>query len=425
MIGDSLSHGKRPRLWVVSELYYPEVTSTGYYLTQIGEGLAGDFDVKVLCGQPNYFARGQTAPKHETHKGVEIFRVAGTRLDKNVILFRLVNMLTLGISVFFNALSKFKRGDRILVVTNPPSMPFIVAFASLFKGASYTLLIHDNYPEILVAAGKTGQNSLLRRSLDFANRWLYKYTSKIIVVGRDMKELVSRKTDGLDVPVVAISNWAELESIEPAERRANTLLKKLGLAEKFVFLYAGNMGHPNDVESIVSAAEMLSRDTKIHFVFLGTGVKRKWIEKEVKERALSNVMILNPRPRSEQQEFLNACDIALVSLVGKMWGVSVPSRTYNFLAAGKPILAIAEERSELARVIEEDQVGWVVAPSDPNALSGAVRTIYSNRGRLAEMSERARNSAVTKYNVGTALLHYRSELQAMSNDLPAHELNAV
>ena len=63
---------KKQRLWVISEPYYPEETSTGYYLTRIAEGLAGDFDVKVLCGQPNYSARGTVAPKREVHKGVEM-----------------------------------------------------------------------------------------------------------------------------------------------------------------------------------------------------------------------------------------------------------------------------------------------------------------------------------------------------------------
>src|SRR5690242_6618487 len=101
---ESESQTTKRRLWVVTELYYPEETSTGYYLTRIAEGLADDFDVKVLCGQPTYSARGTIAPKHEIHKGVEILRAAGTTLDKNVIPFRLLNMLTLGISVLLKAL---------------------------------------------------------------------------------------------------------------------------------------------------------------------------------------------------------------------------------------------------------------------------------------------------------------------------------
>ncbi|MET0753940.1 MAG: glycosyltransferase family 4 protein, partial [Pyrinomonadaceae bacterium] len=358
----------KKNLWIVTELYYPEETSTGYYLTRIGEGLAGDFNVKVLCGQPNYSGRGVRAPKKEVHNNVEIFRAFGTTLDKNVILFRLINMLTLSFSVFWKALFNFQKGDKILVVTTPPSLPFITAFASLIRGGSYVLLIHDNYPEILIAVGKTKESSLLVRILDFFNRWLYKYASKIIVVGRDMRLLVEKKTEGLDIPIDYIPNWAELEQVNPQPRAENRLLKELNLQEKFVFLYAGNMGHPNDLESIIECAGKLKHDEKFHFVFLGAGVKRKWLEKEVVENDLTNVTLLSPRPRSEQNDFLNACDVAIVSLVKKMRGVSMPSRTYNILAVGKPILALAEEDSEVAEVVREDNVGWIVSPNEPEKL---------------------------------------------------------
>ena len=401
---------KKKRLWIVTELYYPEETSTGYYLTRLAERLAGDFDVKVICGQPNYSARGAVAPKREVHMGVEIFRTFGTTLDKNVILFRLINMLTLGVSTFFKALSNFQKGDRVLVVTTPPSTPFITAVASLFRGASHILLIHDNYPEILVAAEKTKENSVFVKVLSYFNRWLYKYASKIIVVGRDMKELVEKKTAGLDIPIATIPNWAELETVSPAPREDNALLKELGLEDKFVFLYAGNMGHPNDLESIVWSAEQLRDDPKLHFIFLGAGVKKGWLQKEIAARKLTNITVLDPRPRAEQTNFLNACDVALVSLVRKMWGVSMPSRTYNILAAGKPMLALTEEHSELALVISDDDVGWAVPPGQPEALCRRIEEIYKNRSELKAMGDRARNAALKKYSLDAAVASYKEAL---------------
>jgi len=404
------THSEKTRLWVISELYYPEETSTGYYLTRIAEGLADDFDVKVLCGQPNYSVRGTTASKREKHNGVEIFRAAGTTLDKNVIIFRIINMLSLSTTIFFKAAFYFRRGDRVLVVTTPPLMPLIAAFASLLRGAGYTLLIHDNYPEILVAVNKIKKNSYFANAVDFCNRWLYKYAAKIIVVGRDMKELVERKSAGLDVPIVTIPNWAELESVAPMQKKDNLLLIQLGLNEKFVFLYAGNMGHPNDLESIVECAQKLLGESGIHFLFLGAGVKRPWLEKQVKDRLLTNITVLEPRPRSEQTDFLNACDTAFVSLVGKMYGVSMPSRTYNILAAGKPIIALAERESELARVIEEEMVGWVVPPGDPDALLSVIKIAVNSRHDLCQMGERARKSAEIKYSLEKALERYRIEI---------------
>ncbi len=401
----------RETLWVVSELYYPEETSTGYYLTRIAEGLTDTFEIKVLCGQPNYSGRGTQSPKKENHRGVEIHRAWGTRLDKNVIPFRLLNMLTLGGAILVKAFLNFKKNEKVLVVTTPPVLPFIVALASIVRRAEYTLLIHDNYPEILIAVGKTTENSILVRVMDFFNRWLYRRAAKIIVVGRDMQELLEEKTAGISVPIEYIPNWAELEQLAPAERQTNPLLKELGLAEKFVFLYAGNMGHPNDLESIVECADRIRDESDVHFIFLGTGVKRKWLENEVKSRNLSNVTLLDPRPRGEQNIFLNACDVAIVSLIGKMKGVSMPSRTYNILAVGKPILALSEDGSEVAQVVEENQIGWITSPGAPAALHRLLRQIIREKEKIPLMEQRSRRAALEKYSLVTAVDKYREAMK--------------
>jgi len=72
----------KSRLWIITELYYPELTSTGYYMTEIAEGLAGERPINVICGQPNYSARGITAPRYEERNGVRIFRLPFARLNK-------------------------------------------------------------------------------------------------------------------------------------------------------------------------------------------------------------------------------------------------------------------------------------------------------------------------------------------------------
>lgn len=109
--------------------------------------------------------------------------------------------------------------------------------------------------------------------------------------------------------------------------------------------------------------------------------------------------------------FLNACDVGIVSLIGAMKGVSMPSRTYNILAAGKPILALAEPGSEIALVTEEDAVGLVVPPNDAAALESAIRGFAGmDSDTLLAMGDRSRESAITKYSVEAALGAYRAAL---------------
>jgi glycosyltransferase involved in cell wall biosynthesis len=225
-----------------------------------------------------------------------------------------------------------------------------------------------------------------------------------------MLELTEQKTAGLDIPIINIPNWAELESVSPSPRNENELLRELGLLDKVVFLYGGNMGHPNDIESIVECAAKLRPDENAHFIFLGSGAKRRWLESEISRLKLRNVTLLDPRPRAEQQIFLNACDIAIVSLVSGMKGVSMPSRTYNAMAAGKPLLGIVEKGSETDRVIKEEGIGWSVVPQKPDYLLVTFREILQSTGKLTKMGANSRIAAVRDYSLDKALKSYRKAL---------------
>ena len=400
----------KQRLWIVSELYYPEDNTTGFYMTRLAEGLTSDFELHALCGQPNYHRRGQRAPGREHRNGVEIRRVWSTTMDKNNSIGKIVNMITLSLSVFARAVLEFRKGDKILVVTAPPILLFAGALAALLKGCSYTLLIHDNYPEMLVAAGTVSEGSKVATAYEFLNRTLYKYAARVIVVGRDMAVLAEKKVAGFDVPVSVIPNWAELESVSPRPRDSNELLSELGLTEKFVILYAGNMGYPQDLESLWEATLLLRDRHDIHFLFIGSGTKRRKLEKLIESAGASNVTLLPPKPREEQGVFLNACDAAVVSLIPKMWGVSVPSRTYNIMAAGKAVLGITEEGSEIAMMITEEKMGLNVNPRNPVAIRDAIIQLEGDRAELAAMGARARQAAVSKYSESLAVAHYREVL---------------
>jgi glycosyltransferase involved in cell wall biosynthesis len=99
-----------------------------------------------------------------------------------------------------------------------------------------------------------------------------------------------------------------------------------------------------------------------------------------------------------------------------MWGVSMPSRTYNILAAGKPILALTEDNSELAKVIEEDKVGWIVPPNNPEKLLEMIYRIYDQKAKIRIKNEAARRSAIENYSLSNALKKYKNSLIGGASD---------
>ena len=111
---------------VISELHYPEQTSTGYFLTRIAEGLSSNQSVRVLCWQRTYSRCGKKASSNEFHNGVNIGPCWSATFDKDNFLFRVINVATISLSIFIRSLSRFRSCDLVFVVTNPPLLPFSV-----------------------------------------------------------------------------------------------------------------------------------------------------------------------------------------------------------------------------------------------------------------------------------------------------------
>jgi colanic acid biosynthesis glycosyl transferase WcaI len=332
-----------------------------------------------------------------------------------VLTFRLVNLFTISVSLFFKALGSIRRGDLVFVVTNPPTLPFVAFLACKLKGARLILRIEDVYPDAMIAAGMVRPGSVIVRLLNFMHRALYRNVDRVIVLGRDMLRLVQKKLQRDSGHITIITNWADCDEITPLGRSENPLLQKLGLTEKFVVQYSGNMGRTHDLEGLVHCAQMLDSEQSIHFLFVGTGAKEAWLKKTTQELGLRNVTILPPQPRADLKQSLNACDLAVISFVEGMAGVSVPSRMYNILAAGKPILAVADADSELALVVQEERVGWLVRPASPEMTAKAILEASSSPALLSEMSKRARALVLRDYTQQRIMGKFEELLQSLAS----------
>jgi colanic acid biosynthesis glycosyl transferase WcaI len=413
---------EKSRLWVFSEVFYPEETGTGHYITKIAEHLAQTRDVAALCVQPSYSRAGGLAPAREVHNGVEIYRCAAVLPRQKTLAARLVKMTSITFSLLLNALFRVTSDDSILVVTNPPTLPVVAALISLWRGVPYTLVVHDLYPDLMAACGLTTSRSVWFRLMRRVNRFVLRRASKIITIGHDMMAaLAEARATGTDDDISVIPLWSDCLDVHPRKKEENPLAARLGLGSKLVVLYAGNMGHPHGMETLAAAARILAHDDEIHFLFIGSGPKRRVIE-ELVESGARNITILDPRPRADQEEFLNACDVAILSLVPGMLGLAVPSRTYNIMAAGKPVIALVASASETAKVVREEEIGWVVQPGDPQQAVSAILEAKGNRQRLCQMGKRARAAAETKYSPESILKQFENLLSNSSSGTTKHNL---
>lgn len=394
-------------IWIISEVYYPEETATGHFMTGIAEGLATRDAVTVICSQPKYSKRSNLLPWRETHNRVDIERCWSTRFDKNRYLGKLVNVLTTSVAMFWLCLRRIRKGDRVLVVTNPPLAPFFVLLACRVRGGHCTLRVDDVYPDAMVSANIIRPTGLVFRVIDRCNRSLYSGMENIVVLGRDMATLVNRKAGRSNDRTAYIPNWADIDAICPKARKDSRLVDELALHGKFVVGYAGNIGPLQGIRNLFECALRLKGNRNIHFLFVGSGRELAWLTNSAREANVENLSTVGERPREEQTAFLSAFDVAIVSLVRGMLGVGVPSRSYNFMAAGKAIIAVLEPDSEIALMIREERIGWVVPPDQPEMLVAAILEALGNLAALAEMGQRARRAAEQKYHREVVVEQYR------------------
>lgn len=395
-----------PTIWILSELYHPEVTSTGHFMTGIAEALAAEHRVGALSCQPTYASRGARAPWDERLNGVEIHRCWSTTLSRESTLPRLLNVASITLSIAAAGLRRVKRDDVIIAVTNPPLLPSAAALISRVRGARLVLKVDDVYPDIMSATGMLSSQSLVYRALERSSKRAFCASERICVLGRDMAKRVGRYLPDGHERIQIIPNWADVDEVAPIPRKAHPLLEKLGLSERFVILIAGNMGRPQDFEVVLSAAQRLLMEPEVSFLVIGDGYRRPWFREQVAARKVRNVTVLDPRPRAEQSSFLGACDVALSALVPGMGGVSVPSRLYSHLAAGRPVLVVGDRDCEAGKTVVEGNIGWHIEAGDVEGLVAAVLAARGQPSMCAEMGARARAIAVRRFSRSVVLQHY-------------------
>lgn len=395
------------RLIILSEHYYPEDISTGYFLTGLAEGLSGkNIEVIVICSEPKYREKKLKFESIELHNGVKIRRINTPFENKNNILKRIGNIIIQTWRINRELKKIISSKDKIMVVTNPPTLPWIVSLQKTVHKNERYLLIHDVYPDVLVPTGLMSEKNIIFRLINKIQKKTIRSFGTIIVLGRDMKNLIEKKIGDSDSKISIIENWGDPKSINMLPREGNTLREKFSLQEKFIIQFSGNLGRTHGINDFISLAKFFSDDERFHFLVFGDGSGKKMIEKSISDGSLNNVTLLPSCKREELEMYLNACDLFFLALKKGMEGISVPSRLYNVMAAGNPILAVASHNSELGIVVREEKIGWVVNEGELLSMINVLNEAFSNSNELYQMRIRARNALETKYCKHHAIKKY-------------------
>lgn len=355
---------KKPKILVVIEYIGENGNSTAYYWSQIIKKLNVNYHV-VLISPEN-----KESLNFSKLYNIDSRLVKVGEHNKNSLISRFLGQIKQTKAFISEIKKEINNCQLVFTGTNPIITMVFLSFFKKIKKFKWLVLVHDIFPNNLVPAGFIKKGTFFYKILNYFSCLLYSSPDRLISIGRDMTWLLEEKTKKDNV--IFIPNWASTNKNKPENKNKNEIILELGWEDYIVFQFFGNMGRlqglPNLMESIKSTKNENSR-----FLFIGSGSEESYIKATVKEINIKcgyqKAFFYGYLDLKKNNTGLNACDVSLVTLTEKMYGLGVPSKAYFSMAVDKPLLYIGDENSELDILLSEYDIGWKCKPGNTDELS--------------------------------------------------------
>jgi colanic acid biosynthesis glycosyl transferase WcaI len=399
--------GRKPRLLVLNQYYWPGIEATAQLLTELCEALAEDMDVTVVTG---VLHGHEDEPRRAERGGVRIIRVASTSFERSRLLARGANYVSYLVAALLRGI-RVRRPDVVLCMTDPPIVADVALVVARRFRAPLVVISQDVFPEIAVQL-KRLENPVLMSLLRGLVGYYLRRADRIVAIGDTMRRRLEEK-GARPERLRVIPNWIDTTRLGPLEK-ANPWARNIGLDRKFVAMHSGNVGHAQDLDSLVRAATFLRDLDDLQIMIIGTGARHAELVALAKLLEVDQVRFLYYQSRGVLPQSLSSADVHVVGLAPGLAGYVVPSRLYGILAVGRPVIVAADPESETAQVVESIGCGIVVPSARPELLARAIRDTHDGRYDLQAMGRRGREWVEREADRSVAVRRYRDLLRELA-----------
>jgi glycosyltransferase involved in cell wall biosynthesis len=397
----NLPGDRRPRLLFLNQYYRPGVEATATLLAELCEDLAADHDVTVVTGR----LHGQPhLPTDEVLNGVRVLRTRSTAFDRTQLHRRAVNYGTFMADSLLLALGS-ERPDVVACLTDPPMIGDVGLLVARRFAVPLVVISEDVFPEIAVELRRL-ENPIVVGLLDRMVDHYLQRADRVVAIGETMRRRLAAKGVA-EEHLTVIENWVDTRAIVPRPR-PTAWAREQGLDGTFVVMHSGNVGHAQDLETLVRAGSFLRDLEDLRIVIIGSGARSQAVQNLARRLDVANVVFLPYQPRELLSESLSTADLHFVGLAKGLSGFVVPSRVYGIMAAGRPLLAGVDEDSETARLVEAHGCGVVVKPGRAELVAGVIRDAHADGLPLDEMGAKGRVYVEREADREVAFARYRA-----------------
>lgn len=303
------------------------------------------------------------------------------KYNRNSITARVFSWVTAFIQIWVKVIFRYRKA-KLFIVSNPPFIPLLI----LACKNNYSLMIFDVYIEKPAEIKYIRHLKLLVNIWQKAHRKVLAKAERIFTLTRGMANVLEKYSEGKKVEIVPV--WTDNTYFSPIEKHDNEFLKLHSLIDKFIVLYSGNIGASSGVESIIEVAR-ITKNKDIVFLIIGEGIRKGMLIKKSEEYALNNCVFLPWQDTKVLPFSMASADLALVTLANSASKRSIPSKFYNYLSVGAPVLAIANKESDLSNLIKYLEVGQSFDRKSINDISKYIEELYVNREKRQKYSNNA------------------------------------
>ena len=426
----------KKKLLIYAHYYIPDTASTGQILRELAEGMLDKFDITIICVVPSYL--GTIEDKYRIQKyykeeinGVKVLRIRVPEFSKSNKKSRVKNI----VSYFFGAIGatlKVGKMDYVFSISQPPILGGLLGvWGKWIKHAKYIYNIQDFNPEQVLAVGYS-KSKLITKVMMCLDMFSCKQSDLIITVGRDLVETVKRRFKGKKMPkTVLINNWTDEKKIYPLSEDHPQVLefkRRYGLENKFVIMYSGNIGLYYDLEKLVKVLKQFRKGytlkgeyepgpktadgREVMFAFVGAGSILDKLVLYIKKHHFENVVFIPYQDKANLIYSLNAGDVHWCVNAKGIKGVSCPSKVYGIMAAGKAIIGVLENGTEVRELIEESHCGKCCEPGDYVEIADIIRWYIenANNAEVKQMGMSGRKYLEEKLTRDVSVNRYAEEI---------------